>query len=257
MARYLPRQERGSETPQEGTCGAKLRLSDPARYCIQPPMRSKRRCRHHGGMSRSGIASGTYGSGSLVAPGGRSKFIPERLASDYARAKNDPERLSLLHDISALAAREQELLRRIDPGDPGSAWGQVTDALAALDASHAAFQAARGSGSVPGMQRALESFSASLSAGRAAATKATTDYGLWQEWMHAVELLAKLRAQEHKRLLELQQVWSSDQVLLFWGQVQQELWVTCSTLLPKEQIRPFLERFKEGLRGIEASFQRR
>lgn len=45
------RQEAGSPEPVAGACGAKLRGTDPARFCVRPPLVEQKRCRAHGGRS--------------------------------------------------------------------------------------------------------------------------------------------------------------------------------------------------------------
>lgn len=44
-----PASERGSVEPVPGRCGAKRRKSDPARYCKAYPLKTKTRCKVHGG----------------------------------------------------------------------------------------------------------------------------------------------------------------------------------------------------------------
>jgi len=214
-------------------------------------------CKVHGGKALRGIANTQYGkvkASTSTLPGQYSKYIPTKLAADYRKAQHDPERLSLLHEISTWTAREQELLRRLQPHDAGAtwqtvahAWEQITDAKHALDQA----QAHR---DLEGMRTAYAAFSSAIAAGTKGIAQAQLDYGLWREIKACHEMLLHLRAQEHKRLLDLQRYWNSEQVTLRWGQFLHALWEAATAKLPPETIRPFLVDFQYRIRSIEAEF---
>lgn len=205
-------------------------------------MRGRETCRYHGGKNARGIGAARYGKTKLPStlPGTYSKFIPVKLAADYRKAQSDPERLAMAHEIRVWSAREQELLRRVDPGDPGSAWRQLRDAKAALDAAQV-------TGDVAAMRSAYTKLGEAIE-------RASADYGLWDKVKEAHTFLMQLRAQEHKRLTELQSSWNADQVSARWGQFLHALWECANEMLPKELIRPFLVRFQDKIRMIDVEF---
>lgn len=90
---------RGSEMPLPGRCGAKLRKSNPPRYCRAWPMKGKKRCRRCGGKTPSGIASPHYRHGRY------STHLPKKLLDLYQEQLDDPNLLSSLDDISLVIAR--------------------------------------------------------------------------------------------------------------------------------------------------------
>lgn len=225
--------------------------------CSQPAVRGRVKCRVHGGSAGRGIAAQCYGKlkpGSRGLPGAQSKFIPVKLAADYRRAQQDPERLSLLHEISTWAAREQQLLRRFKEHDAGASWGHVANAWDSIEQAKAALDLAQANKDIPGMRVAYGRFQDAIAQGKASITHAKEDYGLWKEIKDVHTMLMHLRNQEHKRLMELQRYWNAEQVAVRWGQFLHALWEAATTMLPKEHIRPLLRDFGYRMRSIDAEF---
>ena len=84
-----------SRKPNPDKCGAKLRKSQPPRYCERSPMPNGR-CPLHGGKSLKGPASGTYQGK------GFSKYFPsKKLGTIFARSFEDPELTRLRKDLAA------------------------------------------------------------------------------------------------------------------------------------------------------------
>jgi hypothetical protein len=187
-------------------------------------------------------------------PGQSSKFIPTKLAADYRKAQQDPERLSLLHEISTWTAREQQLLKRLSPHDAGTSWQQVDTAWQAMESAKAALDTAQASKDIPGMRQAYHAFQGALDQGRQGIATARLDYGLWKEIKDVHTMLMHLRTQEHKRLLDLQRYWNAEQVAMRFGQFLHGLWESCNAILPKEHIRPLLTDFQWRIRSLEAEF---
>jgi hypothetical protein len=105
-------------------CGAKLRGSDPPRYCRKPAMRGRTRCRLHGGRSPRGNASPHFKTGAYV-PLYRDVLPPgSGLLESYEHLRTDEHLTSLREEIAVSATRSRELLRRAvsETGENGEAW---------------------------------------------------------------------------------------------------------------------------------------
>lgn len=101
---------RGSAAPEPGRCGAKLRLSNPPRYCTERPLKGKRRCGLHGGKSKTGPASGTWKTGL------RSKYLPTDLQERFDAALHDPQLKQIEQDLAHIEVLIGVLHRRLKPG---------------------------------------------------------------------------------------------------------------------------------------------
>lgn len=227
------------------------------RPCGQPALQGREYCKLHGGKLPRGPANPQYGKlkpGSRGLPGQYSKYVPSKLAADYRKAQTDPERLSLLHEISTWTAREQQLLKRLTPHDPGTSWTQVASAWSALQSAKADLDTAQAQKDIPGMRSAYARFQHALEQGTAGIEAARQDYGLWEEVRKVHTMLMQLRTQEHKRLLELQRYWNAEQVALKWGQFLHALWEACMHVLPREQVRPLLTDFQDRIKAIDVEF---
>ena len=227
--------------------------------CRLAPVPGRRHCKWHGGHAGRGIHASNYGicakTGALAKdPGSRSKYVPSRLMKGYAEAEADPERLTLSHEISLWMAREEELLRRVDSTDPGASWRDLQEAWRTVKATKAALDLAQSMGDVGGMRRAYEAFKGAIEAGDSAISSAESDYGLFERIQEAAEFLMRLRAQEHKRLLELNQYWSAEQVRVRWHVFYTALWDTCMAALPRDLVRPFLNAFEDRIKGATIDY---
>ncbi len=90
-----------------GGCGAKLRLSDPARYCRRRPLKGRKRCRLHGGRTPRGMGSPHY------AGRGYSQDLPTRLLDRWEEALDDPNLTSMRSELALLDSRLGEVLGSI------------------------------------------------------------------------------------------------------------------------------------------------
>jgi hypothetical protein len=180
--------------------------------------------------------------------------MPVKLAADYRKAQQDPERLGLLHEISAWTAREQQLLKRMPDHDAGACWPALDHAWTQLETAKAALDTAQAQKDIPGMRQAYHQFQSALAQGRTAIAHAREDYGLWEEVKKAHTMLLQLRTQEHKRLMDLQRYWNAEQVAIQFGQFLHALWEASTTILPKEYVRPLLTDFQYRIRSLEAEF---
>jgi len=71
------------------------------------PAMANGKCRMHGGKSLSGVAHPNYKGA------GRSRVVPARWADAYTGAIDDPDLLSLRHDIASVDAQIDELVGRL------------------------------------------------------------------------------------------------------------------------------------------------
>ena len=97
------------------------------RPCRQPAMRGKTVCKMHVGKSKSGMAHGNYKHGRY------SKVLPVRLQRSYEQATNNPQLLSVRHDLAACEALLVEAFGRLDTGESGQVWSDLREALTAFE----------------------------------------------------------------------------------------------------------------------------
>lgn len=178
-------------------CGAKTRSGAP---CKGKAM-SNGRCRMHGGKSLSGIASPRYKHGRY------SVHLPARMAADYEASLDDPDLLSLRTQIAVTEARWRDLLKRVDTGEAGQIWSELQEALKV-------FLSAQVVGDPLGQEVALSEMKSLISRGQ-------SDSAIWAEIGQVMELRRKLGESETKRLIAMQQMMTTGQVMLFLGQIEQ------------------------------------
>ena len=85
-------------------CGAKLRGKD--RTCRKPPLRGKKRCRIHVGLSLSGTASPNYKTGKY------SRYLPTNLRQRYAEFCRDRRGNDLQDEISLVTTHIANLIEQ-------------------------------------------------------------------------------------------------------------------------------------------------
>jgi hypothetical protein len=123
-----------------------------------------------------------------------------------------------------------------------------------MEQAKAALDTAQASKDIPGMRAAYQQFQGALDQGRKGIANARLDYGLWREIKDVHTMLAHLRSQEHKRLMDLQRYWNAEQVAMRFGQLLHALWEASNAMLPKEHIRGFLRDFQWRIRTLDAEF---
>ena len=103
-----PTSGRGSIEAIDGRCGARLRRSNPPRYCKRYPVRGRKRCRLHGGTAPRGIASPHYKHGRY------SRLLnSEILLAGYAAIEDDHDFISTREEIRLWTARQFLLLSEL------------------------------------------------------------------------------------------------------------------------------------------------
>jgi len=170
-------------------CGAKTRGGGE---CKQPAL-ANGRCHYHGGKSPGGIASPHYRDGRY------SKALPQRMREAYTAALDDPQLLEQREQIAVLDARLLDLLGRVDTGESGALWGRLLDAKVDLIACKRA-------NDIKGQGDALTLILDLISQGHA-------DYRAWGELQSVLEQRKRLIESERKRLVEMQQMVTSQQAM--------------------------------------------
>lgn len=172
-------------------CGArKKRSGDP---CGSFPM-ANGKCRVHGGATPSGVAL------PQTTTGRYSKHLPTRLAARYEEARDDPDLLALRDDIALLDTRLGEVVGNLNTGESKAAW----KALAMLWGSFAAEWK-----DMPpdDMERSIEQIGAVVQRGLSEAY-------VWDEIRSLVKQRADLVANERQRMVQLQQMITSEQAMV-------------------------------------------
>lgn len=185
---------RGSEQPTQGRCGAKLRKSDPPRYCIKYPLAGSTRCDLHNGRAAVGADASRFKHGRW------SKALPVALAARYEELVDDREYLNLGHDIGLLDLRLGQLLARLEQGESDLGWAQAREAYGAL-------RIGISTSNSEAIRRAMQSLGQVLQ-GTA---------GIDQTWRDIREGLQERRLlveSERRRLVDMHQMVTVEEVLL-------------------------------------------
>lgn len=167
--------------------------------CPRPAMKGRTVCYHHGGKTPRGIALPQTRTGRY------SKDLPTRMAARYQEAQSDPELLVLRDEIALLDSRLSDVLSRVDTGESGQLWSE-------LNKTWAEFELRRASGDVPKMREALDAHEQALKRGR-------SDYAAWSEIGSLLDRRARFVESERRRYVEMQQMVSVEQTMLFLGAV--------------------------------------
>lgn len=190
-----PKVERtyGSPSPTEGRCAAKLRLSNPPRYCLQLPLPGRTRCKYHGGRSPRGVASPHFKNGRYTV------VMPDRMRAAFEAALADPHITSLTNEIAAHRATAADLRRRLIDAPPAGAEAQRTwDAV----------KRAQQGGNPTALAVALTRHDAAMAAERA-------ERELLADLRREDELVSKLTRAENDYRDQLDQQLSREQALVF------------------------------------------
>lgn len=176
-------------------CGAKTKAGG---ICKQAAL-ANGRCHYHGGKSLMGIASPTFKTGRY------SKFLPARMTGRYEESRADGELLALREDIALTDARLGDLLSRVDTGESGALWRSLMAARMEL-------LACRQASDIKGQMDALNEIMELISQGHA-------DYRAWGEVAAVLDQRRRLVESERKRLVEMQQMISSERMMVLLGAV--------------------------------------
>lgn len=183
----------GSDSPLEGRCGAKLRNSNPPRYCGQRPIAGRTRCKLHGGKSLQSIERPNYKHGRYDG------LLPTGLSKHVTAAKQGLDRVSNTDEIDLVTGKIRERFERLSAGESPEAWSRVSEIRAEQRAALDAFQVARKKLDGPGMTAAmqqLETLDAELGE---IASKGVGEGKLWQGITNDLLIRKKLVDSEVRR----------------------------------------------------------
>lgn len=166
-------------------CGAKTKGGSP---CKTSPMENGR-CRLHGGATPRGLANPNTKHGRW------SKDLPTRLAAKYQQAKSDEQLLELRDELAVVDVRLSDLLSGVDAGGASETWRELSRMVAAYKSA--------GEDERPAM---LDSIFATVKRG-------ARDWQRWEDVFKAIERRTRLAESERKRLVEMQQMMTSDQAM--------------------------------------------
>jgi len=182
-----------SKTPNPDRCGAKLRKSNPPRYCQRYPMPNGR-CHLHGGKSPKGLASATYQGK------GFSKYFPsKKLGKIFARSFEDPELTRSRKDLAIVETRLVELIQSLNTQQNGSLWTQLRSKHRELKRSK------------PTSTKAANLFK---EIGELV-ERGSNDSLIWNEIAKQIDLRRRLLDSETKRVFTAHQIMTGDDVRMF------------------------------------------
>jgi hypothetical protein len=178
-------------------CTAKSKQS--GEQCKRASTTGRKVCSIHGGKSPSGLSSATLKHGRY------STSLPTRLASRYEQALLDPTLLDLDHEIALVDVRLDMLLARLETGESGEAWADVTASVAALlTARRTKDEGAM----VAALNRIIET-----------ARSKHSDQAAWDDVTRMVDQRTRLVMAKHKRDLDLDQLLSIERFMLLAGAI--------------------------------------
>lgn len=179
----------------KNVCGAWIPKRN--KFCQRVPSVGRNRCKFHGGESLRGFESPT------IKHGRYSVDLPTQLASRYQEARTDGELLSMRDDIALIQAKIGDQLAGMQQGESGELWvearrkyRQLMDALR-RDDNESSTQLIAELGQI------LES--------------GYKDYMAWNEIQKSIEQKRKLSESERKRLVDLHQMITTEELMLVVG----------------------------------------
>ena len=179
-----------SKKPTPDRCRAKLRGSNPPRFCERYPMPNGR-CHLHGGKSLKGPASATYQGK------GFSKYFPSKKLGDiFTRSFQDQELTFIRKDLAIVETRLVELVQSLSSEQSGTLWKQLRKKHRDLKRSnpHSA-KAAKLHNEIGDLIQ-----------------RGSSDHFIWKEIGQQIELRRRLLDSEIKRGLAANTMYTSDEV---------------------------------------------
>lgn len=161
-------------------CQAKCKSTQ--QQCRRKAVKGKRVCTVHGGLTPAGKDHPAYKHGRY------SKYLPTRLREAYETSVADPELLALNAEIALADARVEDLLKRVDTGESGEAWGLARNALTKLREAMD-----KGEGTHVPISMLDEIIQRGLD-----------DYAAWREVIGTAEMRRRLVETERKRRVDMQ-----------------------------------------------------
>ena len=152
------------------------------------------RCKFHGGASLRGLASPT------LTHGRYSRSLPTRLQAKYLESIADEDLLAMNQEMALLDARIGDILTRVDIGEAGATWKDLTSAFLHFEratARHDNATAARALTDVKGLiQRGQQ------------------DWDAWTSILTLIEQRRKLVETERRRRVDMKQMMNAETAML-------------------------------------------
>jgi hypothetical protein len=178
----------GNDRPR---CGARTRTGGT---CPTAPVRGRTRCRMHGGKSLMGSDHPNFTTGL------RSRMLPTRLLAKYEQAMADPELLSIRGDVALLDTLLNDKLAAWAADEAGPNWTDVYAQIVHVNENFQTWEWTRA-------KVELEQLMAVVNQRR-------TEGELLDQIRSLVDQRARLAGQEHRRMLDLNQVLTVEQVIV-------------------------------------------
>lgn len=176
-------------------CKATVRKT--GEQCRRNAVTGKTVCQVHGAGSPY---KGRPGGGVMTQGGRYSKYLPARLAGRYEESSKDAELLALREEVSLVDSRLADLLKRVDTNEAGHWWKE-------LRRVYKEFREAEGKADLAAMRASLFEWGRIIQEG-------INDYAAWNEVQNTLEQRRKLVESERKRLVEMQQMITSERAML-------------------------------------------
>ena len=183
------------KAPLTGTPQCTARSKRSGVRCKNPVVEGKNVCRLHGGKSLGGIMS------PMAKNLKWSKYAPKRLYRQYEETVNDPELLSLRHEVGLVDARIGDLLSRVDGGESGALWAAAKETMANFTAAKSAKDAVL-------MAQYIDELETLINRG-------LSDHAMWTEIINSIRVRKELVDTERRRLVDMQKVLTAEQATVF------------------------------------------
>lgn len=163
------------------------------------------KCAVHGGKSLRGADQPMFSHGRY------SKYLPTRLLGQYQAARNDPDLLAMRDEVALIDARLVDVLARIQTGESPAAWLLLGSVVTLLQ------EAVRSAEDADDVGEALERVGDLSGQIDALVRRALSEESAWEHARSLVNQRMKLVESERKRMVDLQQMMTSEQALLLAG----------------------------------------
>lgn len=162
------------------------------RHCANKVATEGKACRYHGGASPSGLASPNFKHGRY------SKVLPANLVGKYHEALEDTELVAMRDELALIDTRLGTLLERIDTAEDGTRWMQLGNRYDELI----------------GLLAAEEDVESVVSSIGGIIESACNEESIWGQVSGLIEQRRRIAEAERKRLVDLRQMVTAEQVML-------------------------------------------
>lgn len=188
-------------------CGAKAgsKRGQP-KPCGSTVLMPNGRCRVHGGETPRGEESPHFINGKYSR---YAKVLAPSLAERYQQSLSDADLVVLRDELALLDVRISQLLQGLTDRESTALWGKLKQSYADLKRARAIDDAAKRGAALAVALTELESL----------IENGASDSDVWAEIANLLDLRRKLAESERKRLMDLQNVMTAEQAILFLNAV--------------------------------------